>query len=80
MRKNFLQVILEGNLGELFSFLLGKKKIDRLKEEYDNALNGNDKRVALEAGRAYYRELRRDKNLTIYDEQAIANDLATMRG
>lgn len=48
-----------------------------LKQRYELALRGKDKQVALAAGRAYYSELR-GGNLTIYDEQAIANDLAAM--
>lgn len=50
----------------------------KLKEEYDEALRGTDKKNALEAGRKYYRSLR-GGNLTIYDEQAITNDLNTMK-
>ena len=53
-------------------------KRESLKSEYENALEGTDKTNALEAGRAYYRFLRKDKKLTIYDEQAITNDLNTM--
>jgi hypothetical protein len=48
-----------------------------LKKKYNEALKGTDKKAALDAGREYYSELRRGK-LTIYDEQAIANDLSTM--
>jgi hypothetical protein len=49
-----------------------------LKQEYDAALKGTSKRAALQAGRAYYSALRKGKMLTIYDEQAITNDLSTM--
>jgi hypothetical protein len=35
------------------------------------------KTQALELGRLYYSTLRKDGTLTIYDEQAIANDIAT---
>lgn len=56
----------------------------KLKENYDKALKNLAKeptnislRVeALNAGRAYYSNKRNDKKLTIYDEQAIQNDLA----
>lgn len=34
------------------------------------------KSVALSVGRSYYAALRPDKQLTLYDEQAIANDIA----
>lgn len=51
----------------------------KLKEEYDQALRGKDKKLALEAGRKYYSALRGKGKLTIYDEQAITNDLSTMK-
>jgi hypothetical protein len=51
---------------------------NELKSEYDEALKGSDKAKALKAGRAYYSALR-SGNLTIYDEQAINNDISTMR-
>ncbi|HEX8355829.1 MAG TPA: hypothetical protein VF610_00370 [Segetibacter sp.] len=47
-------------------------------EVYKNALNSGNKQEALYAGRAYYAELRNGE-LTIYDEQAIANDLSTIK-
>ena len=55
------------------------KDLKNLKEQYDELLKGSDKRAALEAGRAYYSALRKPKALTIYDEQAISNDLTTMK-
>lgn len=54
------------------------KKLEDLKLKYDKALKGTNKRIALEAGRNYYSALRKGKELTIYDEQAITNDLSTM--
>ncbi|MDR0868909.1 MAG: hypothetical protein LBP75_10640 [Planctomycetota bacterium] len=54
--------------------------IQRKKETYEAALQGNDKQLALVAGRAYYAEFRGGKRLTIYDESAIANDISTMKG
>jgi hypothetical protein len=54
------------------------KKIQELKLAYDRSLKGENKKVALDAGRIYYSALRKDKALTIYDEQAITNDLSTM--
>lgn len=62
----------------LHFFKKQKEKLRLLKEEYDNALRGNDKKRALDAGRAYYSSLRGQGKLTIYDEQAITNDLAAM--
>ena len=50
----------------------------KLKAEYDEALKSGDRGRALQAGRAYYAALRTGSTLTIYDEQAIANDLKTM--
>ena len=49
-----------------------------LKAEYEAALNSGDKKAALEAGRAYYSFQREDGKLTIFDEQAITNDLSVM--
>ena len=52
---------------------------NKLKGEYEASLKGTDKEKALKAGRAYYSALR-SGSLTIYDEQAIANDLHSMKG
>ena len=52
--------------------------IDELQQKFKVALNGTDKSEALELGRAYY-SAKRGGKLTIYDEQALANDIATMR-
>jgi len=49
-----------------------------LKKNYELALQGNNKQHALAAGRAYYSSIRKDNKLTIYDEQAIANDISVM--
>jgi hypothetical protein len=50
----------------------------KLKEQYQQALKGSNKGRALQAGRAYYAAIRDGGKLTVYDEQAINNDLATM--
>ena len=50
----------------------------KLKNDYDTALRSGDKAKALELGRNYYR-YKRNHELTIYDEQAIANDLSAMK-
>lgn len=55
-----------------------QKHLMELWQRYNQLLRGSDKRAALQAGRAYYSALRKGLTLTIYDEQAIANDLATM--
>ena len=49
-----------------------------IKEAYENALKNKNKSLALKLGREYYSSLRADGNLTIYDEQAIQNDLLSM--
>jgi ABC-type uncharacterized transport system fused permease/ATPase subunit len=54
------------------------RKLQELKLAYEQSLKGNNKKTALDAGRAYYSALRENKALTIYDEQAITNDLSTM--
>lgn len=56
------------------------RKLALLKTRYDQALKGTNRREALQAGRNYYSALRKGKTLTIYDEQAITNDLSTMTG
>lgn len=55
-----------------------RKKIQKLKMAYEQSLKGNNKKTALDAGRAYYGALRKKNILTIYDEQAITNDLGAM--
>ncbi|SHL99942.1 hypothetical protein SAMN05444266_10623 [Chitinophaga jiangningensis] len=50
----------------------------KLEEAYKNSLKGTDKSLALDLGRKYYKMIRNGE-LTIYDEQAIANDLSTMK-
>jgi hypothetical protein len=52
------------------------KMLETLWEAYNAARASGDREKALEAGRAYYR--RRRGRLSMYDEQAIANDLNTM--
>ena len=54
------------------------KRTIELREAYDVAIRSGDKTQALKAGRAYYSFLRKG-NLTIYDEQAMTNDLSTMK-
>lgn len=57
---------------------LNAKKKAQIKQRYELALKGADKRAALDAGRAYYSSIRKAKILTMYDEQAITNDLNAM--
>ena len=56
-----------------------QKKTANLKIEFEQALLGTDKRLALAKGREYYASLRSDGKLTIYDEQSLTNDLNTMK-
>lgn len=51
--------------------------IAELKDAYEAAKKAKDKQRALEAGRAYYSAVR-GGSLTIYDEQAINNDIQAM--
>ncbi|PSL42804.1 hypothetical protein CLV51_11020 [Chitinophaga niastensis] len=55
----------------------GRKKAAEIKIKYDEALRGNGKAEALRLGREYYSAIR--GKLTIYDEQAITNDLSAMK-
>jgi len=55
-----------------------KRKLEQLRLAYKQSLKGTNKSIALAAGRAYYSALREGKILTMYDEQAITNDLSTM--
>ncbi len=50
----------------------------QLYDTYQAAIQSGDKAEALKAGRAYHSYLRNGE-LTLYDEQAIANDLSTMK-
>jgi len=56
-----------------------KEKTETLLLYYKEALKSTDKAKALEYGRAYYSNQRIGGILTIYDEQAITNDLNTMK-
>jgi ABC-type uncharacterized transport system fused permease/ATPase subunit len=51
---------------------------ERLTREYRQALDGTNRQKALAAGREYYKFFRTDGKLTIYDEQAIDNDMKMM--
>ncbi|MDB5203276.1 MAG: hypothetical protein JWQ27_2685 [Ferruginibacter sp.] len=55
-----------------------KKAEAQLKQEYQAAIAAGDRTRALELGRKYYSKLRGGV-LSIYDEQAIANDLSTIK-
>ncbi len=55
-----------------------REQYEALEREYKDALKGYDKAKALELGRLYYGSKRRGGVLTIYDEQALTNDLSTM--
>lgn len=64
-----------------YYYRLGEKEKvikQKLLQDYREALKSGNKGKALEAGRKYYSALRDNKGLTLYDEQAISNDLSTM--
>lgn len=54
-----------------------KKRIRQAKQQYDQAIQEGGRAKALQLGRLYYSMLRGGR-LTIYDEQAITNDLSTI--
>jgi|LakMenEpi03Aug12_release.lakeMendotaPanAssembly.Ray.scaffolds.fasta_scaffold2688538_2 hypothetical protein len=54
-----------------------KKFVQKLKNEYEEALKSGDKKNALKCGREYYSFIR-GGHLSIYDESAITNDLVSM--
>lgn len=56
-----------------------KRKQERLRAAYYLALQGTNKAEAVRLGRLYYGSLRPNGQPTIYDEQAITNDLQTMK-
>ncbi len=62
-----------------------KKLKSDLLNEYNYALQSGNKAKALVAGRLYYESTRsrfwglKKGRLTIYDEQAITNDISTMK-
>lgn len=67
----------------LYFYLISQEKneerLERIQTRYYDALQGSDKSEALRLGRIYYGSLRDDGNVTIYDEQAINNDLNSMK-
>jgi hypothetical protein len=82
MQKSDITIIVFGILiigiliVSVFLHIRKNKDLAKLWETYNIARASGDKARALEAGRAYYS--RRRGKLSIYDEQAIANDLSTM--
>lgn len=56
-----------------------EKVLTILWNNYQTAIASGNKQRALNAGRAYYAARRGTGRLTIYDEQAIANDLSAMK-
>ena len=66
-------------VGGIFLFVssANSQEKKRLWSAYQLAIKSGNKRDALAAGRAYYAKARGGK-LTIYDEQALTNDLSTM--
>jgi hypothetical protein len=74
----YLLILALGIGGLIFLYNANQKKIKQIKKDYDIILKGTDKRAALEAGRKYYKSVRGGQ-LSIYDEQALTNDISTMK-
>ena len=55
-----------------------KALLKKKREAYIKAIKSGDKTKALDAGRDFY-SFKRKGRLTIYDEQAINNDLSIMK-
>ncbi|MCX6204765.1 MAG: hypothetical protein NTZ19_00750 [Bacteroidetes bacterium] len=53
-------------------------KLRLLKKNYENALHGSDKSIALEAGKKYYGYKRPDGKHTIYDGIKIRTDITSL--
>jgi hypothetical protein len=49
--------------------------IAQLKQRYEQVIRNGDRKQALQLGREYYSKLR-GNTLSVYDEQAITNDLS----
>lgn len=73
-----VSILILGGIIVVIGSIGNEKKITTLKRQYDNDLASGNKSKALISGRVYYKAKRGNGELTIYDEQAIANDLATM--
>lgn len=70
-------------VGYLLLYFLKHRTIKKYYSEYQKALYSGDRVNALNLGRRYYARVRGgvfgSGKLTIYDEQAISNDLAIMK-
>jgi hypothetical protein len=86
MERETRLILFFATLAVLFLFILAwynrnvraqRMAIARLKHFYEQAILDGDKRLALRLGREYYSKLRNGA-LSLYDEQAIANDLSTI--
>jgi len=73
--ETFFALVIVGGIVALVVSRKRKKRraIETLKTAYLEALEGTDKQKAVFAGRAYYRALK------LNGENAIANDIATMK-
>ena len=52
-------------------------KTRKLRKRYQEALQGTNKKLALESGKEFYKFIR-DGSITIFDEIIIAEDVASM--
>jgi hypothetical protein len=55
-----------------------KEVIAKLRARYQEALKAGNKEKAWKYGRDYYAYLRNNRQLSKFDEQAIANDISTI--
>lgn len=74
----FLSMLLIGIILIFIAYNYQQGRLNRLKEEYETALQTKDKAKALFAGRKYYEFYASFKHIHIDIEARIANDLSTM--
>lgn len=76
-------IIFTLTVGYASLYFLKRRTIKKYFREYQDAIHSGDKGNALYLGRRYYARIRGGVlgrgQLTIYDEQAITNDLTTMK-
>lgn len=75
----FVFLVILGVIALIVSAVVKSNITKNKKARYDAAVARGDKSAALSLGREYYASMRSDGKLTIYDEQAIANDISTMK-
>ncbi len=66
-------------LSVLYFMSRNNRKIRCLKEDYESALKGSNRELAMEKGREYYSALRRYNQLTALDELEMSKDIESMK-